>query len=91
MCSRISAHSIQISCSNVLRLPLESSCTSEGRRRKKKHIKAASQKPFKLRTEQRGKLKEEEFIKKLQEGMIEEEKERIPIGQGLPWTTDEPE
>lgn len=70
---------------------LESSCTSGGRRRKKKHIKAISQKPFKLRTEQRGKLKEEEFIKKLQERMIEEEKQRIPIAQGLPWTTDEPE
>ncbi|KAI9121131.1 hypothetical protein K1719_008164 [Acacia pycnantha] len=70
---------------------LESSCTSGGRRRKKKQIKATGQKPFKLRTEQRGKLKEEEFIKKLQEEMTEEEKQRIPIAQGLPWTTDEPE
>ena len=36
-------------------------------------------------------MKEEEFVKKLQEMMIEEEKQRIPIAQGLPWTTDEPE
>lgn len=70
---------------------LESPCTSGGRRRKKKHSKATSQKPFKLRTEQRGKVKEEEFMKKLQEEMFEEEKQRIPIAQGLPWTTDEPE
>ncbi|XP_028796635.1 uncharacterized protein LOC114752068 [Neltuma alba] len=70
---------------------LESSCTSGGRRRKKKHVKATSQKPFKLRTEQRGKLKEEEFTKKLQDEMIEEEKQRIPVAQGLPWTTEEPE
>ena len=41
--------------------------------------------------QQRGKAKEEEFLKKLQEMMIEEEKQRIPIAQGLPWTTDEPE
>lgn len=30
-------------------------------------------------------------MKKIQEVMIEEEKQRIPIAQGLPWTTDEPE
>ena len=41
--------------------------------------------------QQRGKMKEEEFVKKIQEIMIEEEKQRIPIAQGLPWTTDEPE
>ncbi|CAL5393047.1 unnamed protein product [Camellia sinensis] len=48
-------------------------------------------KPFKLRTEQKGRFKEEEFVKKLQQMMMEEEKQRIPIAQGLPWTTDEPE
>lgn len=30
-------------------------------------------------------------MKKLQEMMIEEDRQRIPIAQGLPWTTDEPE
>ncbi|CAL5390570.1 unnamed protein product [Camellia sinensis] len=48
-------------------------------------------KPFKLRTEQRGRFKEEEFVKKLQQIMMKEEKQRIPIAQGLPWTIDEPE
>ncbi|OMO73256.1 TPX2 protein family [Corchorus capsularis] len=62
-----------------------------GGRRWKKQLKPTSQKPFKLRTEQRGKVKEEEFMKKIQEMMAEEEKLRIPIAQGLPWTTDEPE
>ncbi|CAK7338585.1 unnamed protein product [Dovyalis caffra] len=66
-------------------------CNNGGRRLKKKQLKVTSQKPFKLRTEQRGKLKEEEFTKKIQETMMEEEKLRIPIAQGLPWTTDEPE
>lgn len=36
-------------------------------------------------------MKEEEFAKKLQEMTMEEEKMRIPVAQGLPWTTDEPE
>lgn len=71
---------------------LESSSNTLGRRRwKKKQLRVTSQKPFKLRTEQRGKLKEEDFMKKVQEMMTEEEKQRIPIAQGLPWTTDEPE
>lgn len=30
-------------------------------------------------------------MKKLQEIMEEEEKLRIPVAQGLPWTTDQPE
>ncbi|XP_061365990.1 microtubule-destabilizing protein 60-like [Gastrolobium bilobum] len=70
---------------------LESSTTFGGRKWRKKHKKVTSQKPFKLRTEQRGKLKEEEFVKKIQEMVTEEEKQRIPVAQGLPWTTDEPE
>lgn len=59
--------------------------------KKKKQLKVTSQKPFKLRTEQRGRQKEEEFTKKIQEIMMEEERLRIPVAQGLPWTTDEPE
>ncbi|KAJ4950619.1 hypothetical protein NE237_027451 [Protea cynaroides] len=40
---------------------------------------------------ERGRSKEEEFLKKVQEMIMEEERQRIPIAQGLPWTTDEPE
>ncbi|PQQ13423.1 uncharacterized protein Pyn_32011 [Prunus yedoensis var. nudiflora] len=69
----------------------ESSSTMGGRTWKKKQLRATSLKPFKLRTEERGRQKEEEFMKKIQEMMIEEERQRIPIAQGLPWTTDEPE
>ncbi|KAL0350814.1 UNVERIFIED_CONTAM: hypothetical protein Sradi_4230600 [Sesamum radiatum] len=58
---------------------------------RKKQQKVTSQKPFTLRTEVRGRIKEEEFMKKLQQMVEEEEKLRIPIAQGLPWTTDEPE
>ncbi|GAB2216708.1 hypothetical protein Droror1_Dr00024485 [Drosera rotundifolia] len=68
-----------------------SSGTTASRRWKNRHPKATSLQPFKLRTEQRGRMKEEEFLKKLEEMMIEEERKRIPIAQGLPWTTDEPE
>ncbi|KAL3723302.1 hypothetical protein ACJRO7_035483 [Eucalyptus globulus] len=71
---------------------LESYGTSLGGSRwKKNQLRVTSQKPFKLRTEQRGRMKEEEFMKKMRELMVEEEKLRIPIAQGLPWTTDEPE
>ncbi|CAJ1947080.1 unnamed protein product [Sphenostylis stenocarpa] len=71
---------------------LESSGNFGGRRWKRKEKqKVTRQKPFKLRTEQRGKLKEEELMKKELEMMAEAEKMRIPIAQGLPWTTDEPE
>ncbi|OAY60242.1 uncharacterized protein LOC110622571 [Manihot esculenta] len=69
----------------------ESCGTMGGSRWKKKQLKITRQQPFKLRTEQRGRMKEEEFMKKLQEMMTEEEKQRIPVAQGLPWTTDEPE
>ncbi|KAF3662553.1 protein WVD2-like 4 isoform X1 [Capsicum chacoense] len=69
----------------------ESSGTFTRRSWKRRQLKATSQKPFKLRTEERGKGKEEEFIKKVQQMVEEEEKQRIPIAQGLPWTTDEPE
>ncbi|KAG0450607.1 hypothetical protein HPP92_026652, partial [Vanilla planifolia] len=56
-----------------------------------KKLKVTSQKPFKLRTELRGRAKEQKFIKKVTEMLTEEKKKRIPIAQGLPWTTDEPE
>ncbi|KAL2504994.1 TPX2 (targeting protein for Xklp2) protein family [Abeliophyllum distichum] len=69
----------------------ESFGTSARRQWKRRQLKATSQKPFKLITEERGKCKEEEFMKKVQQMMEEEEKLRIPIAQGLPWTTDEPE
>lgn len=59
--------------------------------RKNKMLKVTNQQPFKLRTEQRGKIKEQIFVKKMTEMLMEEEKKRIPIAQGLPWTTDEPE
>ncbi|XP_020551864.1 uncharacterized protein LOC105167639 isoform X2 [Sesamum indicum] len=69
----------------------ESSVTVTRRHGKRKQQKATSQKPFMLRTEQRGRYKEEEFTKKLQQMMEEQEKLRVPIAQGLPWTTDQPE
>ncbi|XP_042496648.1 reticulocyte-binding protein 2 homolog a-like [Macadamia integrifolia] len=69
----------------------ESSASFGGKKWKKKQLKVTSQQPFKLRTEQRGRFKEEEFLKKMQEMSIQEERQRIPIAQGLPWTTDEPE
>ncbi|KAM5581248.1 hypothetical protein ABKV19_010462 [Rosa sericea] len=70
----------------------ESSGTIGGSRwKKKQQLRATSLKPFKLRTEERGRMKGEEFMKKVQEMMIQEERQRIPIAQGLPWTTDEPE
>ncbi|CAN6290242.1 unnamed protein product [Urochloa humidicola] len=56
-----------------------------------KKLKVTSQHPFKLRTEQRGRFKEQQFAQKVQEMFLEEEKKRIHIAQGLPWTTDEPE
>ncbi|XP_073023868.1 microtubule-destabilizing protein 60-like [Primulina eburnea] len=69
----------------------ESSLTFSGRRCKRKQLQPTSQKPFTLKTEQRGKCKEEEFMKKLKQVMEEEKRLRIPIAQGLPWTTDKPE
>ncbi|XP_019706012.1 microtubule-destabilizing protein 60 [Elaeis guineensis] len=88
--------------SNDDRLSWGSSSSDDGRRSRRnstgssgrswnKKLKVTSQQPFKLRTEQRGRLKEEHFLKKLKEMLLEEEKQRIPIAQGLPWTTDEPE
>ncbi|XP_071711065.1 microtubule-destabilizing protein 60-like isoform X2 [Rutidosis leptorrhynchoides] len=69
----------------------ESASTFGGSRWKRRTVRATSQQPFKLRTEQRGRSKQEELMKKVKEMMIEQEKQRVPIAQGLPWTTDEPE
>lgn len=69
----------------------ESSGTIGGSKWMKKQLRITSQKPFKLRTEQRGRLKEEELMKKIEKMMEEQERLRIPVAQGLPWTTDEPE
>ncbi|XP_024531549.1 uncharacterized protein LOC112346549 [Selaginella moellendorffii] len=56
-----------------------------------KSSKATCIQPFSLRTQARGARKEYEFRKKLQKIFEEDSKLRIPIAQGLPWTTDEPE
>ncbi|CAN6470050.1 unnamed protein product [Victoria cruziana] len=56
-----------------------------------KQLKVTSQKPFKLRTEQRGKQKQDEFFKRIEDMLVVEARQRIPIAQGLPWTTDEPQ
>ncbi|XP_071711521.1 microtubule-destabilizing protein 60-like isoform X2 [Rutidosis leptorrhynchoides] len=69
----------------------ESALTNGGSRWKRRAVRATSQQPFKLRTEQRGRSKQEEFMKKVKEMMIEQEKQRVPIAQRLPLTTDEPE
>ncbi|MCO5592867.1 hypothetical protein L7F22_046871 [Adiantum nelumboides] len=47
--------------------------------------------PFKLLTQERGTMKEQEFFARLRKLIEEEEKLRVPLAQGLPWTTDEPE
>ena len=44
-----------------------------------------------MNLQQRGRTKQEEFMKKVQEMIIQQQKQRIPIAQGLPFTTDEPE
>ncbi|KAL8528432.1 hypothetical protein ACS0TY_006022 [Phlomoides rotata] len=69
----------------------EPSGTFVRRHWKRKQKKATSQKPFMLTTEQRGRHKEEELMKKLQKELKEEEKLRIHIAQGIPRTTDKPE
>ncbi|KAH6791206.1 hypothetical protein C2S51_006212 [Perilla frutescens var. frutescens] len=69
----------------------ESAADRARRQWKRKQLRVTSQKPFMLRTEERGRCKEEEFLKKLQQMVEEEERMRIPVAQGLPWTTDEPE
>ncbi|KAL5217716.1 hypothetical protein ABZP36_018400 [Zizania latifolia] len=94
LCSSFDGNSDRLSC--------DSRTSAGGRRSRRntseslrsswnKKLKVTSQHPFKLRTEQRGRAKEKQFIQKVQEMLIDEEKQRIHIAQGLPWTTDEPE
>ncbi|KVI09090.1 TPX2-like protein [Cynara cardunculus var. scolymus] len=83
-------HSRRSVCANSL-MSSESTATFGGSRGKRRTLKATPQQPFKLKTEQRGRSKQEEFMRKVQEMMIEQEKQRIPVAQGLPWTTDEPQ
>ncbi|CAJ2665780.1 unnamed protein product [Trifolium pratense] len=61
------------------------------KKKQKQKVKVTSQKPFMLRTEQRGKMKDEKLMKKVKDILTEEEKMRIPIAQALPWTIYEPE
>ncbi|RLN27543.1 hypothetical protein C2845_PM05G13850 [Panicum miliaceum] len=57
----------------------------------RKVTRVTSQHPFNLRTEKRGKAKEENFVQRLRKIQQEEERLRNPLAQGLPYTTDEPE
>ncbi|MQL75521.1 hypothetical protein Taro_007908 [Colocasia esculenta] len=87
---------------NNERLSLGSMASDGGRRSRRnsadslrrswnKKLRVTSQHPFKLRTEERGKLKQEYFLQKVREMLEEEDRQRIPIAQGLPLTTDEPQ
>ncbi|KAG0521380.1 hypothetical protein BDA96_08G155500 [Sorghum bicolor] len=57
----------------------------------RKVTRVTTQQPFRLRTEQRGKAKEGNFLERLRNMQVEEERLRHPVAQGLPYTTDEPE
>ncbi|CAL4905700.1 unnamed protein product [Urochloa decumbens] len=57
----------------------------------RKVTRVTSQQPFNLRTEQRGKAKEEDFVQRLRKMQMEEERLCNPLAQNLPYTTDEPE
>ncbi|XP_047318226.1 protein WVD2-like 4 [Impatiens glandulifera] len=79
------------SSSRRRRKSLESTGTFGGSKWKRKQLKATCHKPFMLKTEERGRCKEEEFMKKVKQITEEEKKLRIPIAQWMPLTTDEPE
>uniref|UniRef100_A0ACD5XN17 Uncharacterized protein n=1 Tax=Avena sativa TaxID=4498 RepID=A0ACD5XN17_AVESA len=66
-------------------------CNSIGSSERSWSRKVTRQHPFNLRTEQRGKTKEGDFVERMRRMLLEEEKLRNPHAQGLPWTTDEPE
>jgi hypothetical protein len=36
-------------------------------------------------------MKEGDFVERMRRMLLEEERLRNPLAQGLPWTTDEPE
>ncbi|CAN6338704.1 unnamed protein product [Urochloa humidicola] len=57
----------------------------------RKVTRVTCQQPFNLRTEQRGKAKEENFVQRLRKMQMEEERLRNPLAQNLPYTTDIPE
>lgn len=58
---------------------------------RKKHVKITHVQPFNLQTEQRGQLKRQEFMNKLENIFVREEKSHIPISRGLSWTANEPQ
>uniref|UniRef100_A0ACD5Y6R8 Uncharacterized protein n=1 Tax=Avena sativa TaxID=4498 RepID=A0ACD5Y6R8_AVESA len=66
-------------------------CNSIGSSERSWSRKVTRQHPFNLRTEQRGKMKEGNFVERMRRMLLEEERLRNPLAQGLPWTTDEPE
>ncbi|XP_066353906.1 uncharacterized protein [Miscanthus floridulus] len=57
----------------------------------RKVTRVTTRQPFRLRTEQRGKAKEENFLERLRKMQVKEERLCHPVTQGLPYTTDEPE
>lgn len=57
----------------------------------KKQVRVTPTRPFRLLTEQRGQMKEQQFMKKIQQKKDEDKKCRIRIAQGLPLTTDKPQ
>lgn len=61
-----------------------------GHTRKPNLKRSTSLHPFRLRTQERGAVKEYLFSKRLQQMWEQEERLRIPLAQGLPWTTEEP-
>ncbi|KAI4987289.1 hypothetical protein ZWY2020_020089 [Hordeum vulgare] len=66
-------------------------CNSAGSSERSSIRNATRPHPFNLRTEQRGRVKEGNFVQRMREMLLEEERLRNPLAQGLPWTTDEPE
>ncbi|KAK1627112.1 hypothetical protein QYE76_001427 [Lolium multiflorum] len=66
-------------------------CNSIGSSERSWSRKVTRQHPFNLRTEQRGKMKEGNLVERMRRMLLEEERLRNPLAQGLPWTTDEPE
>ncbi|XP_074588547.1 microtubule-destabilizing protein 60 [Curcuma longa] len=67
-------------------IPHSKSCMAKQGGRNNQHAQ-----PFNLHTEQRGHRKEQELVKRAKERVIEETRRRIPIAQGLPFTTDKPQ
>ncbi|KAM3272530.1 hypothetical protein ACQJBY_042578 [Aegilops geniculata] len=66
-------------------------CNSAGSSERSSCRKATMPHPFNLRTEQRGRVKEGNFVQMMREMLLEEERLRNPLAQALPWTTEEPE